>query len=185
VKATRRSFIDRDLLYLFSFDTNLDGGREEIGFVPGGARVNVFSQAKDSRVFQVLGERVSDDVQPLSGTIVEGGDWPFLREDIDIGTVDVRVVIRTDDRPAEIIHASWGGVFPIGVGGFRKLTSERPKLGDENDPARATIVIEPRFETAVNSKYRWLMDYQCIGFGRIDIVKSRVRRSTVDVYAMD
>lgn len=178
----RRSFLDRDLLYLFSFDTNLEGGREEIGFVPEGARVNVFSDPKDSRVYQVIQDRVAEDVEPLSGAIIEGGDWPLLRQDVDIGTVDVRVVIRTDDNA--IIHASWGGVFPTGVGGFRKLMSERPKLGTEDAPEVGAIVIEPRFETT-HSRYRYLMDYQCVGFGRVYIVKSQVRRSTVDIYAMD
>jgi hypothetical protein len=182
VNATRRSFLERDLLYLFSFDTNLEGGREEIGFVPEGARVNVFSQTKDSRVYQVVQERVVEEVQALSGTVVAGGDWPLLRSDLDIGTVDVRVVIRTDDN--QIIHGAWGGVFPIGVGGFRKLMSERPKVGTEDEPGEGTIVIEPRFETS-SPKYRWLMDYQCVGFGRVYLVKSQVRRSTVDIYAMD
>ena len=178
----RRSYIDRDLIYLFSFDANLEVGREEIGLVPGGARVNVFSKPKDSRVYQVGGERVLEDVGPVTGEIIWGGDWPLLRQDIDAGSVDVRTLIHTDDDA--YIYGRWNGAFPTGPGGFRRLISERAKLGTEDVPHEASIVIDPVFDTSA-PQYKWLMDYQCVGFGRAYIVKSLIRRSSVDIFAMD
>src|SRR5262245_29801277 len=110
--APRQTFIDRNLLYLFSYDANLEMRRDEIGFVPGGSRVNIFSRPKDSRVYHVLHERTLEGVEPISGRVVWGADWAMLREDHDIGVVDVKLIIETDDDA--VIYSSYSGVFPAG-----------------------------------------------------------------------
>lgn len=178
----RRSFVDRDLLYLFSYDANLELGREEIGFVPGGARVNILSHPKDSRVYQVMQEQAIEGTRPITGVVVSGTDWVTLREENDIGDIDVRMVIRTDDGAT--IHTRYRGVFPGGPRGYRRLMSEKPKLGTEEEPAEANLVVTPQFETD-HRDYRWLMEHQCVAFGRVNIIRSLVRQASFDVYAMD
>jgi hypothetical protein len=178
----RRSFIDRDLLYLFSYDANLEKGREELGFVPGGFRANVFTQVKDSRVYQVMQEQGVEGVKPFSGVLQYGADWVVLREDIDIGAIDVRLVIRTDDGAT--IHVKYQGVFPAGPRGFRRLVSEKPKLGSELEPAEVNLVVTPSFETS-DPRYSWLTEYQCVAFGKVNLIRSLVRQASFDVYAMD
>lgn len=182
MEKQRSSFVDRDLLYLFSYDANLEGAREEIGFVPGGSRVNIFSQPKDSRVYQVMQEQGVQAVKPISGVITWGGDWACLREESDIGVIDVRLTIRTDD--GAFIHSSYEGVFPAGPRGYRRLLSEKPKLGTEEEPFVGDLVITPRYETT-DRNYKWLTDHQCVGFGRVNVIKSLVRQATFDIYAMD
>jgi hypothetical protein len=178
----RRSFIDRNLLYLFSYDANLEYSREEIGLVPAGARVNIFSQPKDSRVYNVLQEHPLEGVKPISGVIERGGDWALLREDSDIGVIDVRLIIRTDDDAT--IHSTYSGVFPAGPRGYRRLLSEKPKLGTEEQPFVGSLVITPRYETD-HPDYKWLLDHQCVGFGQVNVIGSLVRQASFDIYAMD
>ena len=178
----RRSFVDRNLLYLFSYDANLEQSREEIGFVPEGSRVNIFSEPKDSRVYNVMQEQALEGVKPIAGVIERGGDWALLREDSDIGVIDVRLVIRTDDEA--IIYSTYSGVFPAGPRGYRRLVSEQPKLGTEEEPFVGSLVITPRYETE-HPDYKWLLDYQCVGFGQVNVIRSLVRQASFDIYAMD
>ena len=51
-------------------------------------------------------------------------------------------------------------------------------------PFEARIVVAARYETS-DVRYRWLTQHQCIGYGRITIVRGVLRRVTYDIYAMD
>ena len=177
----RRTFVPRNYIYVFSYDADLEMSREEIGFVPGGVRINVFAKPNETRVYHALGETTVLENKALSGTIVWGGDWATVRED-DVGQLDVKLTIRTDD--GETIDMTYRGIFPAGPRGFRKLVTEKPMLGTENKPFEGMVYTAPWFDT-VSPKYRWLTERQCVGIGKITVVDSAIRRVSFDVYAMD
>lgn len=177
----RESLFERDLLYLFSLDADVEMRREDLGFVPGGVRMNVFAKPDKTRVYHVERERSTLGFRSVQGTVTAGVDRIFLRED-DLGLINVQVTIETDDG-AEI-HAAYGGVFPAGPRGYRRLISKKPKLGKETAPFEARAFVTPRFETN-SSKYQWLTQYQCVGFSSVSVIDSIVRSVSVDIYAMD
>lgn len=177
----RRTFIDKNLMYLFSFDVNLEDAREEIGLTPTGLRVNVFSRQQESRVYNVKGAESFDGSKMVAGTISWGVDYARVRED-DIADLDVRLQLETDDRKTILVR--YRGLFSIGPRGFRKLLTEKPKLGTEQQPFEAKLFVGPRFETA-DPKYKWLEKYQCLGIGRSWVIDTFIRRASYDIYAMD
>jgi hypothetical protein len=177
----RKDLLDRDLLYLFSYDANLEMRRDEVGFVPGGLRVNIGARPNETRVYHAEGEKSTLGFRAISGTVTWGVDRALIRSD-DIGLLDVRLTIRTDDGAT--IFSWYEGLFPSGPRGYRKLISEDPLLGKEKKPFEAPLYTTPRYETD-HQDYRWLMQYQCIGIGRVSIVKSIVRSASFDIYAMD
>ncbi|HKQ70037.1 MAG TPA: DUF3237 family protein [Polyangiaceae bacterium] len=177
----RQTLLDKDLLYLFSYDANLEMRRDEIGFVPGGVRVNIFAKPRDTRVYHVARERTTTGSRTIQGSVEWGTDWALIRTD-DIGSLDVRLTIKTDDGAT--IFSWYKGVFPSGDRGFRKLISEDPLVGSEQHPVEAPVYVTPHYETA-DPRYAWIGQHQCVGFGRIKIVKSLVRSVSFDIYAMD
>jgi hypothetical protein len=178
----KRPFHDKDLLYLFSYDLELATHPEDIGLVPGGARTNVYLVPEDSRVYHVLRERAIGGLgfPVITGTIVWGADWALLRDD-DVAISDVRLLIRTDD--GALIDSTYSGVCPLGIGGFRGIVNQDDKLGKPEAPFVATVVTTPRFLTSA-PKYNWLNEQQCVGFGRLEVVKGVLRRVSYDIYAM-
>ncbi len=180
---TRNYFLDKDLRYVVSFTAELDMKYEEIGPVPGGARVNIF--AKGGELFQVLNERSPWAENNIRGQIVPGGtDYAFLGND-DIGRADVRLAFRTDDNA--FIEARYGGVFELGPGGYREIlrkvpANEKP-VGTWDEPFVIKVYIAPTFQTS-HPRYTWLTKIQCVGFGKVNIVEGRAREGTFDIYAM-
>lgn len=178
----RRQFCDRALLYLFSFDVETSLDREEIGFVPGGVRVTVFARPNLSTVYHLYRARTIPGLgfDAITGTLTWGGDWLFWRED-DIEFSDVRATINTHDNAQ--INMTYEIVADLGPGGFRRIVSEKEKIGKEKEPINWPIVTSPRFETT-SPKYGWMTRYQCIGFGFVQVIRSEIRRLTYDIYAM-
>jgi len=179
--AHRRTLLDKNLLYVFSEDGNIQEGREDIGFVPGGIRINIHSRPQDSRVYHVAGETRVLGETVLSGTLVWGGDWAFIRED-DLEILLVRVVIRTDDGAD--VEVRYDGLFAPGPRCFRQVLTERPKLGSETRPFEGTFFAAPRFFTGA-PQYAWLNGRQCLAFGRVKFVESVAQQATFDVWMMD
>jgi Protein of unknown function (DUF3237) len=178
----RHTFLDKALLYLFSYDVETEMDREEIGFVAGGVRVNLFARDNLSRVYHVMRERTVPGLgfQAINGTLSWGGDWLLWRED-DVEFSEVKMTIKTDDGAT--IHCSYPVVAYLGVGGFRRIVSEREKIGKERAPVELPAVTTPRFETT-SPNYRWINEVQCVGFGRVQVIRTEVRRLTYDVYAL-
>jgi hypothetical protein len=178
----RRLLVDKGMLYLFSYDVEADMDREELGFVPGGVRVNVFARENMSRVYHVTRERTLPGLgfEPIAGCLSWGGDWLFWRDD-DIEHSWVKMAIGTDD--GAIIHCTYQVRADLGPGGFRRLVGKKGKAGTEDDPAVFPIMTTPRFQTTA-ARYRWLTEHQCVGFGRALVIRSELRRLTYDVYAL-
>jgi hypothetical protein len=173
---------DRALLYLFSFDVETSLDREELGFVAGGVRATLFARPNLALVYHLYRARTIAGLgfEAISGTLTWGGDWLFWRED-DIEFSQVRATITTKDDAQ--IHMSYEIVADLGPGGFRRIVSEKEKIGKEKAPVDWPIITSPRLETT-DPRYRWMMEYQCIGFGYVEVIKSEIRRLTYDIYAM-
>jgi len=183
VNGRRRQFLDRTTHYLFSYDVELEMANEEIGFVGPGVRVNVFCRPNESRIYHIIGEasNTSSGLPTMNGLVVGGGDWALFRED-DVEISEVKLTIQTDD--GAIIDSHYRAVLPFGAGGYRWLISEEKKIGTHKNPVEAPVVISPVYETS-SPKYRWLTDRQCVGFGLVQIIQSRMRRVSYDIFAMD
>lgn len=122
------------------------GVERRIGFVPGG---------------EFEGER-------MSGEVIDGGsDWQAVRNDGST-TLDVRLVLKTNDDA--LIAMTYRGVRhgPADVIG-------RMERGEAVDPSLYYFRIIPMFETA-SPKYDWLNRIVAVGAG--------FRRSDGPVYSV-
>jgi len=178
----RRTFLDKALLYLFSFEVEVEWGRQVIGFISGGVRLNIRSRLHQSRVYHVMRDRTVSGlgVQAITGRIGWGSDSIFWRED-DVEFSKIRLVIQTDDGAA--ITCTYLVVGDLEPWGFRRLVSRKGKVGTEDVPEEIPVLTTPRFATACPT-YAWINDLQCVGFGRVQVAKSEFRRVTYDIYGL-
>jgi len=178
----RTTFHDRSLLYLFSYDVEVETDPQTIGFFPGGVRFNMVARRNKSRAYNVMRDRTvaGFGVPAISGELDWGSDWIYWRED-DVEFSQVRLTITTDEGAH--IHGSYPVVAYLGLGGFRRLVSEKDKVGKEDSPVEGRFITTPRFETA-SPAYRWINDLQCVGFGRLQLIRSEFRRLSYDVYGL-
>jgi hypothetical protein len=183
--AERRELLDWNLLYVFSFDIELDLTRQErVGRFSGGVRFNLFSRRDLSRVYNIGREAsIAGNGRPsIAGNVEAGGDEAFLRED-DVGSCNIRLAIRTDDQA--IIQLSYRLLGYLGPGGTERVVSGvgKDRYGTEDQPYEVPIMTSPTFETAA-PQYSWLNQHQGIGFGRAQVVRSKFRRNTQDIYVL-
>lgn len=181
----RSELLDWNLLYLFSFDVELDLNRQEtLGRFPDGVRINLFAKRDLSRVYNVGREStVPGDGRPaISGKVEWGGDEALLRED-DVGSCNIRLAIHTDD--GAVLHLSYRLQGYLGPGGVERVVSgvDEDRYGTEDCPLNVPIMTSPRFHTS-SVRYGWMNDIQGVGFGRVQIVRSKFRRNTQDIYAL-
>jgi hypothetical protein len=93
----------------------------------------------------------------LSGAVIDGGsDWQAVRADGST-TLDVRLVLKTDDDA--VIVMTYGGVRhgPADV-------IARMEGGEAVDPASYYFRVNPTFETAA-ATYDWLNRILAVGIG--------------------
>jgi hypothetical protein len=99
----------------------------------------------------------SFDGERLSGEVLEGGaDWQILRAD-GATTLDVRLILKTED----------GALIGMTYRGLRNGPSDvlgRLARGEEVDPASYYFRITPLFETAAE-KYDWINRILAVGIG--------------------
>jgi len=180
-----RSFLDWNLLYLFSYDVELDlKAQEKLGAFPEGVRMNCFARRDLSHAYSVGRDATvaGSGVRAISGKIVWGGDALTLRDD-DIASSDIRVAIQTDDEAT--IHMYYNLIGYVGPGGVSRIVDGTgdDSLGSEEEPFEAPHVTSPTFQCA-HPSYDWMNRVQAIGFGRAQLVRSKFRRLTADVYAL-
>jgi Protein of unknown function (DUF3237) len=183
--SLRSELLDWNLLYLFSFDIELDVDRQEkLGRFPNGFRLNLFAKRGFTRVYNVGRETtVAGDGRPsVAGKIEWGGDEAVLRAD-DVAACGIRLAIHTDD--GALIHLHYRLQGYVGAGGVDRV--ERGERGDqygtENKPYEFPIMTSPRFQTS-SARYGWLNDVQGMGFAHAQLVRSKFRRVTQDIYAL-
>ncbi|KQM99396.1 DUF3237 domain-containing protein [Sphingomonas sp. Leaf25] len=129
-------------LFAMRFDVR---GPENVGATPGA----------DRRIGVITGGRFEGE--RLRGEVLDGGsDWQSVRRD-GSWTLDVRVVLRTDD----------GALIGMTYGGVRRGPPEilaALARGEDVDPASYYFRSNPVFETA-SEKYAWLNGILAIGTG--------------------
>jgi Protein of unknown function (DUF3237) len=178
----RSNLLDHAFLYLFSYDVEPQLDRENIGFVPGGQRINIFCKSNRTRAYHVLREPTIGGLGTgaIAGKLSWGGDRLIMRED-DVEISQVRMIVHTDDG-AEI-EIEYESVSWLGPDGFRRFAGGKGRYGSERQPVDWPLITAPRFAT-VSPLYGWLEAHQGVGFGRVQLVDSEVRRITYDVYVM-
>jgi Protein of unknown function (DUF3237) len=122
------------------------GGMQAVGATPGGNR----------RIGLVSGGTFKGE--RLRGTVLPGGaDWIVVRAD-DVTTLDVRLVLETEDKA--LIGMTYRGLRhgPAAV-------MERLNRGDNVDPSEYYFRTAVMFETA-SAKYGWLNRIFAVGTGR-------------------
>src|SRR5665213_3259418 len=93
----------------------------------------------------------------LSGQVLEGGnDWQTVRRD-GATTLDVRIVLRTDDDA--LIGMTYGGLRHGPADVLKRLDS-----GEVVDPSSYYFRVNPLFETSA-TKYDWINRIIAIGIG--------------------
>lgn len=119
----------------------------DLGDTPAGRR----------RVAPVAGGSFTGD--RLKGKVLGsgGGDWLLQRND-GVVTLDVRLLLRTDD--GELISMGYRGIRHGPAGVMARLAA-----GESVDPRSYYFRIVPNFETS-SSKYQWLNRIVSVGMGR-------------------
>jgi uncharacterized protein DUF3237 len=180
----RGYFLDRALLYLFSYNTEIEHRTQKIGIVPEGARYNESATVGDSRVYNVFREKSQGGLGPgfkaVTGRLVAGFDRALYRTD-DVIIGDVQATIETDD--GELIGTRYRATAYLRPGGYEAYVAGIDRAGTEHEPVQAPIVITPSFETEAPA-YQFLVTHRCVGFGRADVIRSEIRRLSYDIYAM-
>jgi hypothetical protein len=181
MKLQRSTFIDRSLLYLFSYDAEISAETTSLGFDPGGVRVVASARERLSRVYHIAGASTipGSGSKTITGRVASGSDLLYWRED-DLEISNIRVHIETDDG------ANIFGVYDVfadlGSGRYREFVSEEVVVGDD-EPIDLPVFTTPRF-ISTSPEYVWLNDLQCVGFGQARVFKSIVRRISYDIYAL-
>jgi hypothetical protein len=182
IRLQRTEFLDFSLLYVFSYDVEVDMGTEKFNSPSKGPRLTVKARTDLGSVYHVWRDSTISGLgfRAIAGRMLWGRDDVALRAD-DIVSSEIRVSILTGDQAT--IHLDYNIVGYVGPGGVRRYTEAKGKdrLGEEQNPFEFTITCSVRFSTA-SHKYRWLNDHQGIGFGKVQAVKSSFRRVTWDIY---
>ncbi len=147
------------LEHIMSYTAKL-GGRDVIGPVPEGFRINIHVTGGE-----VTGPRVFGKIRAT------GGDWLTTRRD-GVAMLDVRATIETND--GALIYVTYLGVTDRGENGYENAREGRPGASG------APIHISPRFHTS-HPSYLWLNRVHCLGIGRSFPERSEV---AYDVYAV-
>ncbi len=145
-------------------------------------------------VYHVHDDISVDGNDAITGDVLLTRDSMFLPFGQKFGTMEGCLLLKTSDGAViESHHRGSVSVGALGIGHFdfpdsdsksdsgtdrkrRRGEAERPML------TRIRFYISPRFDTAY-SKYRWLTQRQCAGFGVVDILRGAPARATVDIYS--
>jgi hypothetical protein len=100
----------------------------------------------------VTGPRIRGELLP------GGGDWLMVGSD-QIGRVDVRATIRTDD--GALIHYESRGVISIPADGLGRLAA-----GERLPFSETYVRTTPKFETA-DDRYAWLNGLVVLGYNEL------------------
>lgn len=170
----RKHFLGRKVDYLFSYDLAFEKGPEsQASPAVGGVCLRVTGNGVRSPVYHALGDDTVLGHDAIAGVVDHFDDRVLVRERTHVGVSAARLTILTEDRA--LIFAQYQGVLRLGHRGLPRLLGERTRF-------QAKAFITPRFETAY-SKYRWLAERQCIGYGTVEIENGALRAATFDIYS--
>ena len=130
--------------FLFDMSVEIEEG-QVIGSTPHGNRL----------IFYV--KHGTFEGPKLKGKVLPGGgDWYLFRLD-EVGELDVRVTLQTDD--SHLIYISYRGIMHI-----QREVLNRIRQGEDVNPEEYYFRTAPFFETA-SEKYGWLNRIVSVGIG--------------------
>jgi hypothetical protein len=132
------------LEFLMEYTATLRQPPDRLGAGPLGART----------IFTVTGGSFAGP--RLRGKLLPGGgDW-YLRDAHDIGRLDVRATLETED--GALIYLQYQGINRPEPGKAARAPGEPSRYGDRY------FMTAPRFETA-DERYQWLNGLVCVAEG--------------------
>jgi hypothetical protein len=173
----RRTLYDKNLLYLFSYDLTLK--QEEPALSAEGLKVQVtLDESVPAPAYHVFDDSIVEDNDALVGTV------RWTEEDITVGAGGVGeisgvIALATDD--GAVIDSRYQGSMLLGPLGGRCFAA--PANPAAPSRVRVRSFIAPRFDSPY-TKYKWLTERQCAGFGMIEMFDGRIVTATFDIYAM-
>lgn len=136
-----------ELLVEHLCDFNVDLEPVQLIATPVGTRMTFIARGG-----RVEGQRLRGEILP------GGGDWVMVGTD-QIGRVDVRATVRTEDDA--LIHCESRGVIKIPADGLERL-GRGERLPFEETYVRTT----PKFETS-DERYLWLNELVIVGYNEL------------------
>jgi hypothetical protein len=179
----RTEFLSRHLEYLFSFD--LDLGKERRSPARGSHSNLITSHVsrfdpRSSPVYNALG-----DARVLGETAITG-HVACVQERIDFlhgekyGEINGRLVIRTAD--ACLIEGEYSGVLRAGAR-WQLLQGDYESIVQNERALETRAQISTHFETG-STKYRWLVQHRCVGYGSMKLKRGEPTWASFDIYAL-
>jgi hypothetical protein len=114
------------------------------------------------QLFDILGGEFKGP--RLAGRVLtSGGDWMLVGAD-DVGRMDVRIMLETDDDA--LIYMQFTGILEVND---RVIAAASGST--ESDYDDSYFVLQPRFETG-DGRYSWLN--RCVGLGEGRVGRNKV-----------
>jgi hypothetical protein len=189
----RRFLFEKSPLYLFSYDAPLS---ERARYpVPGGMGLDWMGPhtnrkgrtvgPSDTQAYHVLDQDSVEENDAIRGEVLAVRDTLFIPADGPTGVITGTAIIQTYDNAR--LDATYRGSLDLGSLSFRQfdlaLTHAKDGAIAQKQRTVLKVSLAVRFET-VFPKYNWLTEFQCAGFGRIELEDRKVDKATFDVYAM-
>ena len=173
----------KKLIYLFSFDLDLGlkRGQCRVGNEVITSQTHDFTpgEAKQQLVYNALGEARVLGEEALTGHVEFAQDTIRYLPTANFADISGRFLILTGG--SQRVEAEYEGVVRAGKSWFSVCDSYAQRLGDTPITTKAHMRL--RFETG-STKYRWLVKYQCVGYGTMLIRWGAPCQSTFDIYAL-
>lgn len=186
----RKFFFSRRMDYLFSFDLNLARNGAQ-ALCPEAITSKTVQQEPDRNdppprtVYHALRESHVMGEPVVQGHVVLAQERIQFHAGADFGDISGRLVLRTEDDV--LIEGSYQGVV--------RTRQRWPVLWRQDGPGyqgpgnEKPIAIETKayisahFETG-STRYAWLPQHQCIGYGKLTLLGGEPERASFDVYAL-
>jgi uncharacterized protein DUF3237 len=190
----RKEFFNKRLLYLFSVDLPLpdrsvqsQGDARPANFASHthlfkNAQAPIYNALSEARVLKALGE---PGEEAIGGQVHLLQEWTSYVPGQEFGEIHGRMVIFTHDD--EVLESAYTGIFSAGPQ-WHWLTAAAASNAGDRARSRARLeakaFISARFDTT-STRYRWLVEHQCVGYGRLKLEAGNPTSATFDVYALN
>jgi Protein of unknown function (DUF3237) len=181
---TRIQFLPRRLDYLCSIDVQVVGGGSTVGAgespdvnsdAANAVRVNRATE-KDTppSVYNALSETRAAGQDAIKGRVVFSEAVLVYPSDCEFANLSCRLVLSTSDN--RTIRCTMDGVVRS------HLHWDMVRMPD--DPGTEVKAhVAARFHTSA-SKYQWLVQQQCVGYGRMTLLRGKPGDATFDIYRL-
>jgi Protein of unknown function (DUF3237) len=182
----RTTFFPKKVSYLCSFD--FDSNRQAWDRKGGsrGSQVLVFDKnyanEHPAPVYNALGQEFVLGEPAIRGWI-QVLQLQVSYPDEEYGDLHGRLTAVTDDNA--VLEATYQGVFPAGPRhwGVVSASPDPSQAAGSDKPQQTRACLSLRFDMT-NTKYRWLVQYQCVAYGRLWLADGVPVSGTFDIHAM-